>query len=258
MTKKQVALVTGGARGIGLGVARELAKAGFDLALCGRKGGDEVMDSVKELEKLGAEVMYVRCDIANSDDRRNVIDAAREHYGHLEVLVNNAGVAPKVRADILEATEESFDYIMDINLKGAYFLTQEAAKFMAAQHAKKKSFTGTIIFVTSCSASVVSVNRGDYCLSKAALSMAAQLFAARMAEFGVSVYEIRPGVIKTDMTSGVTEKYDRLIEQGLTLQKRWGMPEDIGKAAAALAGGQIPYATGQILKIDGGMTVQTL
>ncbi len=254
----QVALVTGGARGIGFGVAKELAKAGFALALCGRKGGDEVMDAVRELEELGAEVLYVRGDIACSADRKNVIAEVKEHYGRLDVLVNNAGVAPSVRADMLEATEESFDSLININLKGAYFLTQEAARFMAEQFRADHAYRGTIIFVTSCSAEVVSTNRGDYCLSKAALSMAAQLYAARMAEYGVSVYEIRPGVIKTDMTSGVTGKYDQLIAGGLTLEKRWGLPEDIGRAAAALATGMIPYATGQVLKIDGGMTIQTL
>ena len=258
MEKKQVALVTGGARGIGLGIARQLARAGFNLALCGRKSGEDVIDAVRNLEGLGAEVLYVRADISRPEDRANLVGEIMGHFRRLDALVNNAGIAPKVRADILEATEESFDTLIGTNLKGPYFLTQTVANCMAEQFRKNKAFRGTIIFVTSCSAAVVSVNRGDYCLSKAALSMAAQLYAARMAEFGVSVYEIRPGVIRTDMTAGVTEKYDRLIAEGLTLEKRWGQPEDIGKAAAALATGQIPYATGQVINIDGGMTIQQL
>lgn len=258
MEKKKIALVTGGARGIGFGIAKELAAAGFNLALCGRKNGEDVIDAVKELEALGAEVFYVRADIAVAADRENLIREIMDHYRGLHVLVNNAGIAPKVRADILEASEESFDALLGTNLKGPYFLTQAAANCMAAQYKKNPDFRGSIIFVTSCSATVVSVNRGDYCLSKAALAMAVQLYAARMAEFGVNVYEIRPGVIKTDMTAGVTAKYDKLIAGGLTLEKRWGTPADIGKAAAALAAGAIPYATGQVLKIDGGMTVQQL
>ncbi len=258
MEKRKVALVTGGARGIGLGVAKELARAGFDLALCGRKSGEDVIDAIKELEGLGAETFYVRADISLAADRANLIDEIMGHYHRLDALVNNAGIAPKTRADILEATEESFDALIGTNLKGPYFLTQAVANCMAGQFRKNPKFRGTIVFVTSCSATVVSVNRGDYCLSKAALSMAARLYAARMAEFGVSVYEIRPGVIRTDMTAGVTEKYDRLLANGLTLEKRWGLPEDIGKAAAALATGQIPYATGQVINVDGGMTVQQL
>lgn len=258
MEKKKVALVTGGARGIGLGVAKELAKADFNLALCGRKGGEDVIDAVTELEGLGAETFYVRADVSRAEDRANLVSEIMGHYRRLDVLVNNAGIAPKVRADILEASEESFDALIGTNLKGPYFLTQAVANCMAEQFRRDAKFRGAIIFVTSCSATVVSVNRGDYCLSKAALSMATQLYAARMAEFGVSVYEIRPGVIRTDMTAGVTEKYDRLLAGGLTLEKRWGLPEDIGKTAAALATGQIPYATGQVIKVDGGMTIQQL
>ncbi len=255
---KKVALVTGGAQGIGFGVSCELAKGGFDLILCGRKGADSVAGPIAELEKLGAKVTYISCDISSDEQRKNLVNEIKSQVGRLDCLVNNAGVAPKVRADMLEAGEESFDFIININLKGAYFLTQTVANYMAEQKKENSDYTGTIIFVTSCSATVASVNRGDYCLSKAGLSMAAKLYAARMAEYGVNVYEIRPGVIKTDMTSGVTSKYDKLIEEGLTLDKRWGFPEDIGKVAYAMASGMLPYSTGSVINVDGGLTTQVL
>lgn len=256
--QRKVALVTGGAQGIGFGVSCELAKAGFELVLCGRKSVEAVAEPIAKLEELGAKVTYISCDISSDAQRKNLINEIEQKIGRLDCLVNNAGVAPRVRADMLEADEDSFDFIMDINLKGAYFITQAAANYMAKQKKADAGFSGTIIFVTSCSATVASVNRGDYCLSKAGLSMAAKLYAARMAEYDVSVFEIRPGVIKTDMTSGVTGKYDKLLEDGLALQKRWGMPEDIGKVAAAMASGMLPYATGSVVNVDGGMTVQTL
>jgi NAD(P)-dependent dehydrogenase (short-subunit alcohol dehydrogenase family) len=255
---KKTALITGGARGIGLGVAKTFAAGGYNLALCGRKPADAVSGEIAELQKSGAEVLYVPADISLAGDREKLVSAVASRFGALHVLVNNAGIAPTVRADLLDAGEASFDQLIGVNLKGPYFLTQAVAKLMAAQNGADANFRGCIIFVTSCSAEVVSTNRGDYCLSKAALSMAAKLYAARMAAHNVSVYEIRPGVIRTDMTAGVTEKYDRLIASGLTLEKRWGLPEDIGKTAFALAEGMIPYATGQVIKIDGGMTVQQL
>ncbi|HEY1053869.1 MAG TPA: 3-ketoacyl-ACP reductase, partial [Emticicia sp.] len=169
-----------------------------------------------------------------------------------------AGVAPKQRNDILEATEESFDYVISTNLKGTYFLTQTAANWMIEQRNQDLNFTGCIINVSSISATIASVNRGEYCLSKAGLSMATQLFAVRLGEYNIPVYEVRPGVIKTDMTAGVTSKYDQLIENGLCVQKRWGFPEDVGKAVAALAKGDFPYSTGQVIMVDGGMTLGRL
>lgn len=255
---KKVALVTGGAQGIGFGVSCELAKNGFDLVLCGRKGADTVAEAICALEKHGAAVTYITCDISSDLQRKNLIAQIKEKIGRLDCLVNNAGVAPKVRSDMLEADENSFDFLISINLKGAYFLTQAAANYMVEQKKNDPAYSGTIIFVTSCSATVASVNRGDYCLSKAGLAMAVKLYAARMAEYGVNVYEIRPGVIKTDMTSGVTGKYDKLIEEGLTLEKRWGLPEDIGKVASAMACGMLPYSTGSVINVDGGLTVQVL
>jgi NAD(P)-dependent dehydrogenase (short-subunit alcohol dehydrogenase family) len=179
-------------------------------------------------------------------------------WGQLNLLVNNAGVAPKERKDILEADEKSFDWLMGINLKGPYFLTQQAANWMIEQKIKNPKDSFSIINISSVSATVVSVNRGEYCISKAGMSMSTKLWAARLGEFEIPVYEIQPGVIRTDMTAGVIEKYDKMIAAGLTLQRRWGQPEDLGKTVIALAEGMIPYATGQIIHTDGGMTIQTL
>jgi NAD(P)-dependent dehydrogenase (short-subunit alcohol dehydrogenase family) len=183
----------------------------------------------------------------------------KERFGRLDVLVNNAGVAPRIRADILEADEESFEWIMKINLQGPYFLTQAVANWMIQQKKADDSFAGCIINVGSISATVVSPNRGDYCVSKAGFGIMSSLFAARLGEFAISVYEIRPGIIKTDMTNGVTEKYDDLINNTeLLVEKRWGLPEDIGKLAAAMARGDVPYATGQAVYVDGGLTLNRL
>jgi 3-oxoacyl-[acyl-carrier protein] reductase len=252
-TNRPVALVTGGSRGIGLGVAIELARSGFDVAINGRREASDVAESVKKIEAHGAQVLYVRGDVASSADHAAMLEAIESRFGRLDALVNNAGVAPEVRADILEATEESFDRLIRINLRGPYFLTQRVARRMVETGTK-----GVIVNVSSVSATVVSVNRGDYCISKAGVAMATQLWAARLAEYGIEVYEVRPGVIATDMTAGVKAKYDALFEQGLALQKRWGTPEDVGRAVAALCRREIPYATGQVLNIDGGMTVQRL
>jgi NAD(P)-dependent dehydrogenase (short-subunit alcohol dehydrogenase family) len=188
-----------------------------------------------------------------------MLDAIRERFGRLNVLVNNAGVAPKVRADILEASEESFDRLIGINLKGPYFLTQAVANWMVEQKQADAEFGGCIINISSISATVASPSRGDYCISKAGISMATQLYAARMGEYDIPVYEIRPGIIKTDMTAAVTEKYDKLIFEGDILpQSRWGVPEDIGKAAAMLSRGDLAYSTGQVVMVDGGFSVQRL
>ena len=254
----EVALVTGGTRGIGLGIAEALASNGFRLALCGRRAETDVRDTLEALRDLGANVLYVPADISSAEDRAALVEAVLGHFGSLNVLVNNAGVAPKERNDLLEASEESFERVLRINLQGPYFLTQAVANAMVAQKRKDPGVRGTIINVTSISSTVASPNRGQYCISKAGLSMATQLWAVRLAEFGIGVYEVRPGIIRTDMTSGVTEKYDRLIEDGLTLQPRWGTPEDVGKAAAMLARGDLPYSTGTVIMVDGGLTVGRL
>ena len=255
---RKVAIVTGGSRGIGLGVAKELAKAGFDLVINGRRPADDVAGPIGELEALGASVLYVAADISSPADRQNLVDQTVARFGRIDALVNNAGVAPDVRADILDAGEESFERLLRINTQGPYFLTQAVARQMKQQREADPAWRGSIVFVTSVSATVVSTNRGDYCISKAGLAMAAQLWAARLGEYGVAVYEVRPGVIKTDMTSGVTEKYDKLIESGLMVDPRWGFPEDVGRAVVPLASGQLSYATGSVIMVDGGMTIPRL
>jgi 3-oxoacyl-[acyl-carrier protein] reductase len=254
---KRVAAITGGGRGIGLGISRALAAEGFSLALCGMKEEKDV-ESLPALRAAGTEVLYVRANVSEAGDRGAFLEAIRARFGRLDVLVNNAGIAPKVRADILEAGEESFDELIRVNLKGPYFLTQQAARWMLAQREGNPSRAHAIINITSISATVASVNRGDYCLAKAALGMSNQLWAARLAGSGIPVYEVRPGIIKTDMTAGVAGKYDALIAGGLIPQNRWGLPEDVGKAVAMLARGDLPYSTGQVILVDGGMTLARL
>jgi NAD(P)-dependent dehydrogenase (short-subunit alcohol dehydrogenase family) len=255
---KRVAFVTGGSRGIGYGIAAQLAADGFDLAINGVRSATDAAESLEKLKNFGNNVIYCRGDIASKTERENMLRQIEEYYGKLHVLVNNAGIAPKVRNDILEATEESFDEVLSTNLKGTYFLTQTAANWMIAQKKDDATFQGCIINISSISATVASVNRGEYCVSKAGLSMATQLFAVRLGEYNIPVFEVRPGVIHTDMTAGVTEKYDRLIEGGLCVQKRWGEPQDVGKVVASLAGGQFMYSTGQVIMVDGGLTIPRL
>jgi 3-oxoacyl-[acyl-carrier protein] reductase len=256
---RRVALVTGGSRGIGFGVALELAAAGFDVAINGRREAAETSEAIEKLKAAGGKVLYVRADVADRGSRTRMLEEIRAAFGRLDVLVNNAGVAPDVRADVLEASEESFDRLISINLKGPYFLTQAVANWMVRQRKENgDAWRGCIINVSSISATVASVNRGDYCITKAGVAMATKLWAVRLAEFGIDVYEIRPGIIATDMTAGVKEKYDRLIEGGLALEKRWGVPKDVGRAAAVLAKGEISYATGQVLQVDGGFGVERL
>jgi NAD(P)-dependent dehydrogenase (short-subunit alcohol dehydrogenase family) len=255
---KQVALVTGGARGIGLGISKCLAQDGFDLAICGVREPAAVVEVVQALRELGAEVVYCRCDVADAAARAAMLAEVRQHFGRLHVLVNNAGVAPKVRADLLQATEESFEYVLRANLQGPYFLTQAAARWMVEQKQTDAGFQGCIINVSSVSATSASVHRGEYCISKAGIGMATQLWAARLGEFGIPVYEVRPGIIRSDMTAGVQEKYDKLIAEGLLVQPRWGLPEDVGKACAMLARGELTYSTGQVLMVDGGLSIPRL
>jgi len=254
----KTALVTGGSRGIGYGIAECLAKDGFDLAINGVRDESSVTEVLDKLRSFGVKVIYCQGDISGQESRKLIIDKVKQEFGQLNVMVNNAGVAPKERNDILEATEESFDYVVGTNLKGTYFLTQLAANWMVQQKEADEQFEGCIINVTSVSSTVASVNRGEYCIAKAGLSMVTQLYAARLGEFQIPVYEIRPGVIETDMTSGVKEKYDKMFIEGLAVQSRWGQPDDIGKAAASLARGDFPYSTGQVIMVDGGMTLQRL
>jgi NAD(P)-dependent dehydrogenase (short-subunit alcohol dehydrogenase family) len=257
-SSKPVAFVTGGSRGIGFGCASKLAALGFDIAINGMRDESALSEPIKALKALGADVVYCQGDIGSAEARANMLAKIKAQYGQLNVLVNNAGVAPKERKDILEASEESFDYVVGTNVKGPYFLSQAAAKWMIEQKATDTEGFYTIINIGSISATVVSVNRGEYCVAKAGVAMMSQLFAARLGEYDIPVYEVRPGVTKTDMTSGVTDKYDALIEDGLCVTKRWGFPEDIGKAVASLATGQFPYSTGQVILVDGGLTMPRL
>ena len=257
-TKRKTALVTGAARGIGLGIARALAEEDCDIAIADLDEEGAVSDAVNELEGLGAEVLYCRSDISVPGDRAGLVDSIRSRFGHLEVLVNNAGVGPKVRADVLEATEESFERLVRINLEGPYFLTQLVARWMIEQRKERPKEARCVVNISSISATVASPSRGDYCISKAGLSMATKLWAARLAEFDIPVYEVRPGIIKTDMTAPVREKYDLLIAEGLLLMPRWGLPEDVGKAVAMMVRGDVRYSTGQVVTVDGGLTLERL
>jgi 3-oxoacyl-[acyl-carrier protein] reductase len=256
-SEKRVALVTGGARGIGLGIALRLSQDGFAIAASGRRTADETK-AMEEIRERGAEVMYVQADVAHGAERARLLQAVEERFGRLDVLVNNAGIAPRVRADILEAQEEHFDEVMATNLKGPYFLTQAAAQWMIRQRASDAAAQCSIINIGSVSATVASVNRGEYCLSKAGVAMATKLWAARLAEFGIGVYEVRPGIIESDMTAGVREKYDALIEGGLLVEKRWGTAADVASAVSVLARGELPYATGAVIVVDGGLTLARL
>jgi 3-oxoacyl-[acyl-carrier protein] reductase len=262
-----VALITGASRGIGRGIALELAKGGFDVvinyagnvAAAKQTSADCVSAGAANSKTIRAEIC--QADIAKSEDRQRLIQFVREKFRRLDLLVNNAGVAPDVRADILEATEASFDRLISINVKGPYFLTQLVAKWMIEQRRDGKSsgsVSPKIITISSISAYTASVNRGDYCISKAALSMLTPLYASRLAEHGINVYEIRPGVIATDMTGSVKEKYDKLIAEGFTPIKRWGIPEDIGKAVAAVALDAFPFSTGEVINVDGGFHLRRL
>jgi 3-oxoacyl-[acyl-carrier protein] reductase len=251
----RVALVTGGTRGIGLGIARALAAEGWTLALCGVRDADAVRGVLDELE---GRATYFQADVSLVEHRARLAAAIGERYGAVDALVNNAGRAPRVRADILEATEDSFEELIRINLQGPYFLTQALARQMVARKTADPSFAGAIVFVTSVSAEMVSIARGEYCVSKAGLAMAARLFAARLAPLGIPVYEVRPGIIATDMTAAVREIYDARIADGLVPERRWGQPDDVGRTVAALVRGDLPYATGSIIHVDGGLSLPRL
>jgi NAD(P)-dependent dehydrogenase (short-subunit alcohol dehydrogenase family) len=252
------ALITGGTRGIGLGVARALAGEGWDLGLGGVRAESEVAATLDELRQAGVSVHYFRGDLARQADRLAILEQVRARMGAVNALVNNAGRAPRVRADLLDATEDSFEDLVRTNLQGPYFLTQAIARDQLARRREDASFQASIVFITSVSAQMASVNRGEYCVSKAGLAMAVRLFALRLAEHGIPVFEVRPGIIATDMTAAVQEIYDRRIKEGLVPERRWGQPDDVGRVVAALVGGDLPYATGTIIHVDGGLSVPRL
>ena len=255
---EQVALVTGGSRGIGLGIALKLAEAGFTLAISGRRSPEDVRPALQQIHQHSPRSIYIAADVASAAERQRLLQEVEAQLGRLDVLVNNAGIAPRVRADLLQAGEESFDEIISTNLRGPYFLTQAAAAWMIRQQAGDPRARRSIINISSVSATVASVNRGDYCISKAGIAMATKLWAVRLAEYGIAVYEVRPGIIESDMTQGVKSKYDTLIEGGILLEKRWGTPKDVGSAVSVLARGELPYATGAVLVLDGGLTLARL
>jgi len=255
---RRTAIVTGGTRGIGFGIARALAAEGWQLVVSGVRPSTDVAPALEELAGLGAAVHYYASDIAVAEDRARLVAESVERFGGIDALVNNAGRAPRSRADLLDAREESFEEVMRTNLQGPYFLTQAIAREQAMRRQADPAFTAAIVFITSVSAEMASVNRGEYCVSKAGLSMAARLFAARLAIHGIPVYEVRPGIIETDMTAGVKEAYDRRIAEGLVPERRWGTPDDVGRLVAALLRGDAPYATGSIVNVDGGLSLPRL
>ena len=244
-----VAVITGGSRGIGLGIAKELLKDDYTVVLTARSKSDDVVALEAE---YGEKVVFYPCDISDEADVCNLVAKVRDGFGKIDLLVNNAGVAPKVRKDILEITREDFDFVVDINLKGTFFVTQSFVPLLIATEKSR------IVNISSMSAYTASVNRGEYCVSKAGISMLTKLFAARLAEYGVSVIEIRPGIIETDMTAKVKEKYDALIADGITPIKRMGTPEDIGKCVASIAKGNFDFCTGTVIDCDGGFNVRSL
>jgi NAD(P)-dependent dehydrogenase (short-subunit alcohol dehydrogenase family) len=259
-----VALVTGGSRGIGRGIAVALAGAGLDVVI-NYAGNRAAAEACRDLCQQAAprqrpgRFEICQADIAQAADRARLVDFARERFGRIDCLVNNAGVAPTARVDILEASEDSFDRLIDINLKGPYFLTQRVANWMIElRQGLGPDYAPKIITISSISAYTASVSRGDYCLSKAGLAMLTKLFAVRLADHGIGVYELRPGVIQTDMTAGVQAKYDQLIAEGLTPIRRWGYPDDVGRAVAAVALGHFPFSTGEVINVDGGFHLKWL
>ncbi len=259
MDNKRTAIITGAGQGIGRGIALELAKADFNIAGVDviyqpenrDKGLFEVRDRVRE---LGSEFLPIQADISDLSDHERIIHQTLQAFGCIHVLVNNAGVAPKQRLDVLETSPESYDRVMSINARGPFFLTQRVARYMLQEQADP-SESRYIIFISSISAYYSSPSRAEYCLSKAAVSHAARIFAHRLAESGIRVFELRPGIIQTDMTAVVREKYDKLIAEGLVPQHRWGFPEDIGKAVVGLVKGYFDYSTGMIAEISGGMNI---
>ncbi|MCY2954732.1 MAG: 3-ketoacyl-ACP reductase [Planctomycetota bacterium] len=259
MTTRPVALITGASRGIGRGIAIALAGEGYNVVINYNQNREAAEQVAKEVEAAGGTAAIVQADVARGSDRHKLVDQTCRAFGGINLLVNNAGVAPDVRADILEASEESFDRLMNVNLKGPYFLTQIVAKAMIDQIKRGGVMAPKIVTVSSISAYTASVNRGDYCIAKAGLAMMTKLYAARLAEFGIGVYEIRPGVIATDMTGPVKAKYDKLIlQQDLTPIHRWGQPEDVAKAVVAIAKDLLPFSTGEVINVDGGFHLRRL
>ena len=265
MAERPVAIVTGASRGIGKGIAKELASLGYDLVVNyfdfnteGKPDDSKAEQTQKEMKELNVECEILRGDVSSAVDRDSLVALAKSKFGRCDMLVNNAGVAPSKRMDLLEATEESFDRVMGINLKGPYFLTQKVANWMIEQKKAHPERAYRIVSTGSISAYTSSPARGEYCVSKAGISMMTKLYADRLAEYSIGVFEISPGIIATDMTSVVKDKYDKLIAEGLTPIKRWGLPEDIAKAVGAIAEGRLDFSTGQVINVDGAFHLRRL
>lgn len=257
-SKKDAALVTGGSRGIGLAVALQLARDGFRIGILST-GPEEKYPAAREaLRAQNADYCWFSGDLGNAEDRQRVVREAVAALGEIRVLVNNAGVAPKTRADLLEMSEDSYDRVMNVNAKGTLFLTQAVARHMLTLPMEGRRKRATIVNISSCSAEIVSLNRGEYCISKAGVSMVTRLFARRLAPEGILVHEVRPGVIATDMTSGVQEKYDRLIADGAFPLARWGTPQDVADAVSLFCSDRLAYTTGNYLDVDGGYHIPAL
>ena len=250
----RIALITGAARGIGRGIALALAKHNWSMTINYRGNTDAANEALRLVEEAGGRGIIVQGDVAIAQDRERLVAQTLEHFGHIDLLVNNAGMAPRVRMDMLEMPETSYDEVMTTNLKGPFFLTQLVARKMI----ELKTMNGKIINIGSLSSYASSVNRAEYCISKAGISMLTVLFADRLAEFGINVYEIRPGIIATDMTSAVQAKYDKLIDEGLLPIRRWGRPDDIARAVVAIAEDLLPYSTGEVINVDGGFHLRRL
>lgn len=250
----RAALVTGASRGIGRAIAVALGEDGWSVAVNYQGNADAAAETVRQVEAGGGRGIAVQADIALVADRQRLVDETLSRFGRIDLLVNNAGMAPRQRVDLLEIGEASYDEVMAVNLKGPFFLTQLVARTMIAAPAPARA----IINIGSISAYTSSVNRGEYCLSKAGMGMMTMLYAARLAEYGINVYEVRPGIIATDMTAAAQAKYDRLIGDGLTPFRRWGQPEDVAGAVRLLAAGRLPFSTGEVINVDGGFHLRRL
>ncbi|MFC2084724.1 3-ketoacyl-ACP reductase [Bacteroidota bacterium] len=263
MPDKPVALITGASRGIGRGIALELTKNGIRIAGVGVKydpGNQEtgLFEVKNRIKDMGGEFLSIQSDISVLENHEKIISEVLSEFGRIDFLVNNAGVSPDLRRDILETTPESFDKVLSVNIRGTFFLTQKVANYLMHVRKKDKYIIPSIVFITSVSSYMSSPSRAEYCISKAALSQAAKIYADKLSDFGINVYEVRPGIIETDMTSGVKDKYDKLIAEGLIPQKRWGVPEDVGKAVASLISGDFNYSTGMAIEVSGGMNINRL
>jgi 3-oxoacyl-[acyl-carrier protein] reductase len=257
MIMQRIALVTGGSRGIGLAIVRQLAADGCAVVILDVNPQDQYPETFASLDQAGIHYLYVQGSISDPNDRESCLNQALARFGRIDILVNNAGIAPKVRADLMDMSEESFDRLISVNTKGTLFMTQTVARQMIRQEPVDGK-RGIIVNISSMSAAVVSIGRGEYCISKAGVSMLTQLFAARLAPDGILVYEVRPGIIATDMTSGVKAKYDALFEQGICPIKRWGTPEDVAGAVSIFCSGKLDYTTGQYIDVDGGFHISRL